>query len=127
MPGVERSKRSPFGEFISTWDLPKKIPGPYHVHPMGRTENNFKSLCAERDRTIEEMEKARVYQVNKMIKSLSSIDLFICLLERRIINSTELIINGNIFRSIVSVICVFQFGINKTRREKVFFFFRLIK
>jgi hypothetical protein len=63
LPGMERSKRSPFGEFIGTWDLPKRIPGPYHVHPMGRTDKSFDSLCAQRDRTIEDMEKARVYAV----------------------------------------------------------------
>jgi hypothetical protein len=63
LPGVDKSKRSPFGEFIGTWDLPKRILGPYHVHPMGRTEKNFNSLRAQRDQTIEEMEKARVYQV----------------------------------------------------------------
>jgi hypothetical protein len=63
LPGIERSKRSPFGEFLGTWDLPKKIPGPYHVHPMGRTEKNFNSLCSQRDQTIQEMEKARIYAV----------------------------------------------------------------
>ena len=63
LPGVQRSKRSPFGEFIGTWDLPKRIPGPYHVHPMGRTEKNFDALCLQRDNTIREMEQARVYQV----------------------------------------------------------------
>jgi hypothetical protein len=99
LPGVERSKRSPFGEFIGTWDLPKKIPGPYHVHPMGRTDKNFNSLCAERDRTIQEMEKARTYQVNKNENLASSIDLFICLVERRISSSTELISDRNIFFS----------------------------
>ena len=82
MPGVEKSKRSPFGEFIGTWDLPPRIPGPYHVHPMGRTEKNFNSLCAERDRTIQEMEKARAYQVNRT--NVFSIDLFIDFVEGRI-------------------------------------------
>ncbi|CAF4125616.1 unnamed protein product [Rotaria socialis] len=61
LPGITKSKRSPFGEFVGTWDLPKKIPGPYHVHPMGRTEKNFNALCSQRDQTIQEMEKARVY------------------------------------------------------------------
>ena len=64
LPGIERSKRSPFGEFIGTWDLPKKIPGPYHVHPMGRTEKNYNSLCSQRNQIINEMEQARVYKVN---------------------------------------------------------------
>jgi hypothetical protein len=63
LPGVERSNRSPFGEFIGTWDLPKRIPGPYHVHPMGRTEKNFNSLCSQRDNIIQEMEQKRVYEV----------------------------------------------------------------
>ncbi|UJR35649.1 hypothetical protein I4U23_028399 [Adineta vaga] len=62
LAGVERSKRSPFGEFVGTWDLPKRIPGPYHVHAMGRTEKNFNSLCLQRDDTIREMEQARVYE-----------------------------------------------------------------
>ncbi|CAF0945300.1 unnamed protein product [Adineta steineri] len=62
LPGVERSKRSPFGEYIGTWDLPKRIPGPYHVHPMGRTEKNFSTLCAQRDETIQAMEQARTYE-----------------------------------------------------------------
>ena len=61
LPGIERSKRPPFGEFIGTWDLPKTIPGPYHVHPMGRTEKNFQSLCAQRDQTVREMEQARIH------------------------------------------------------------------
>ena len=69
LPGIERSKRSPFGEFIGTWDLPKRIPGPYHVHPMGRTEKNFNSLCAQRDQTIREMEQARVYAVCYLVYS----------------------------------------------------------
>lgn len=30
---------------------------------MGRTEKNFNSLCAQRDQTIDQMEKARVYEV----------------------------------------------------------------
>jgi len=68
LPGIEKSKRSPFGEFVGTWDLPKTIPGPYHVHPMGRTEKNFNSLCAQRDQTIIEMENARVYQVCSMMR-----------------------------------------------------------
>ncbi|CAF0963049.1 unnamed protein product [Adineta steineri] len=63
LPGVEKSKRSPFGEFVGTWDLPKTIPGPYHVTPMGRTEKSFQTLCAQRDQTVEEIEKARAYQV----------------------------------------------------------------
>lgn len=63
LAGIERSKRSPFGEFLGTWDLPKRIPGPYHVHPMGRTEKNFQSLCTQRDQIVQEMEKARVYAV----------------------------------------------------------------
>ncbi|CAF2392159.1 unnamed protein product [Rotaria sp. Silwood2] len=61
LPGITRSKRSPFGEFIGTWDLPKRIPGPFHVHSMGRTEKNFNALCSQRDETIREMEQARVY------------------------------------------------------------------
>ncbi len=68
LPGIEKSKRSPFGEFLGTWDLPKRIPGPYHVHPMGRTEKNFNSLCAQRDQTIKEMEQARIYEVCSMMK-----------------------------------------------------------
>jgi hypothetical protein len=68
MPGIEKSKRSPFGEFIGTWDLPKRIPGPYHVHPMGRTEKSFNSLCAQRDQTVQDMEKARVYEVCVMMR-----------------------------------------------------------
>ena len=67
LPGIDRSKRSPFGEFLGTWDLPKRIPGPYHVHPMGRTDKNFSSLCAQRDQTIREMEQARVYAVGSPI------------------------------------------------------------
>lgn len=63
LPGIKKSERSPFGEFIGTWDLPKRIPGPYHVHQMGRTEKNFNALCAQRDETVKQMEKARAYQV----------------------------------------------------------------
>ena len=75
LPGIVRSERSPFGEFIGTWDLPKTIPGPYHVHPMGRTEKNFSSLCAQRDQTIREMEMARAYKVTLMNKSLFCLSL----------------------------------------------------
>ena len=67
LPGIEKSDRSPFGEFIGTWDLPKRIPGPYHVHPMGRTEKNFGSLCSQRDRTNLEMEQARSYKVRAAV------------------------------------------------------------
>lgn len=69
LPGIEKSSRSPFGEFIGTWDLPKRIPGPYHVHPMGRTEKNFNSLCAQRDETVKQMEQARVYRVSLLMRS----------------------------------------------------------
>ncbi|CAF0845613.1 unnamed protein product [Adineta ricciae] len=62
LPGVGKSKRSPFGEFLGTWDLPKRIPVPLHIDPTGRTEKNFQLLCAQRERTLEEMEKARVYK-----------------------------------------------------------------
>jgi hypothetical protein len=75
LPGIERSKRSPFGEFLGTWDLPKRIPGPYHVHPMGRTEKNFTSLCSQRDQTIREMEQARVYAVCFINSLESTMDL----------------------------------------------------
>jgi hypothetical protein len=90
LPGIERSKRSPFGEFLGTWDLPKRIPGPYHVHPMGRTEKNFTSLCSQRDQTIREMEQARVYAVC-LIKYLSiNLHFFLfSFIERRIICSSR--------------------------------------
>ena len=77
LPGIEKSKRSPFGEYIGTWDLPKRIPGPYHVHPMGRTEKSFNTLCAQRDKTIQELEQARVYKVCLIIRYVSLNYLFV--------------------------------------------------
>jgi hypothetical protein len=31
LPGVEKSSQNPFGDYVGTWDLPKSIPGPYHL------------------------------------------------------------------------------------------------
>ncbi|CAF0818405.1 unnamed protein product [Didymodactylos carnosus] len=64
LPGIEKTNRNPWGEFIGTWDLPKRIPGPFHIQPMGRTEKNFNSLCNQRDQVLKEMEQARQYTVS---------------------------------------------------------------
>ena len=29
--GIRRGESNPFGDFVGTWDLPKTIPGPYHL------------------------------------------------------------------------------------------------
>lgn len=59
---------------------------------MGRTEKGFNSLCAQRDETIKEMEKARAYRVSCIMKCVHTvINLYISIVERRIkqsINST---------------------------------------
>lgn len=31
LTGVRRSNSNPFGDYVGTWDLPKTIPGPYHL------------------------------------------------------------------------------------------------
>ena len=31
LPGTRKSDTNPFGDYVGTWDMPKKIPGPYHL------------------------------------------------------------------------------------------------
>ena len=49
MPGVQRNDRSPWGNFVGTWDAPKKIPGPRAHVPTGRSAESAKKLTAEKD------------------------------------------------------------------------------
>ncbi|XP_072356616.1 protein Flattop [Scyliorhinus torazame] len=42
-PGVPRSKESPWGTFMGTWDMPHHIPNPY-VHTTGRQPEAAKKL-----------------------------------------------------------------------------------
>ncbi|KAL4229252.1 hypothetical protein ACF0H5_012292 [Mactra antiquata] len=39
LPGVKRSRESPWGTFIGTWDMPLKIPGNNMTNSTARTEN----------------------------------------------------------------------------------------
>lgn len=31
LDGIRREESNPFGDYVGTWDLPKTIPGPYHL------------------------------------------------------------------------------------------------
>lgn len=39
LPGVKRSRESPWGTFVGTWDMPLKIPGNSMMNSTARTEN----------------------------------------------------------------------------------------
>lgn len=34
--GIQRGESNPFGDFVGTWDMPKTIPGPYHLVRVSR-------------------------------------------------------------------------------------------
>ena len=36
LPNVPRSNTNPFGDYVGTWDMPKTIPGPYHLVKVGQ-------------------------------------------------------------------------------------------
>ncbi|XP_045210042.2 protein Flattop homolog isoform X2 [Mercenaria mercenaria] len=44
MPGVKRSRESPWGTFVGTWDMPLKIPGNTMTNSTARTENAMMRL-----------------------------------------------------------------------------------
>lgn len=46
MTGVGRSNGNPFGDYVGTWDLPKTIPGPYHLVKV-RKQKYFTILKAK--------------------------------------------------------------------------------
>ncbi|XP_070551320.1 protein Flattop homolog [Ptychodera flava] len=47
LPGAPRSKESPWGSFVGTWDMPKKIPG------------NVTTYMARSDKAIEQIETTK--------------------------------------------------------------------
>ncbi|XP_060578209.1 protein Flattop homolog isoform X2 [Ruditapes philippinarum] len=44
LPGVKRSRESPWGTFVGTWDMPLKIPGNSMTNCTARTENAMMRL-----------------------------------------------------------------------------------
>ena len=49
LPGVQRSDGSPWGNFVGTWDAPKKIPGPRAHVQTARSAEASKKLTAQKE------------------------------------------------------------------------------
>ncbi|CAF0801906.1 unnamed protein product [Brachionus calyciflorus] len=62
LSGVPRSNGNPFGDYVGTWDLPKSIPGPYHLVKTGRADRNVEQLHQKKIQTDNAISEAKEQQ-----------------------------------------------------------------
>ncbi|RNA28421.1 Flattop -like protein [Brachionus plicatilis] len=62
LTGVGKSNGNPFGDYVGTWDLPKSIPGPYHLVKTGRAQKNLELLHQKKINTDQSINEAKEQQ-----------------------------------------------------------------